>query len=151
MKIFNRMLFGTCIVCFVATLLLPNTSATVATNPATTSTTAATSPTTTAVATTTTASAPTSRAYQYDPQGWTLVAPAGPSIYLDPGHGIDTNTGSETAPLKTFAAAYRRSKSGGAILIARGTTLIENLPGSVLVPGLTIGAYGPVNPRPGKS
>jgi hypothetical protein len=142
MRTLNNILFGICVACFFAAVFFADTAGSGTTNSATTTTTSAPM---TAVA----ATSPTTRTYTYDAAGWTIVTPTGPAIYLDPVHGVDTAAGTQIAPTKTFGTAYKRARANGAIYIARGTTLTENLPGSVLLAGLTIGAYGDVTtPRP---
>ena len=46
-----------------------------------------------------------------------VQAEAAVTVYLDPANGADTNTGSESAPVKSLAAAYEKLSQGGGTVV----------------------------------
>lgn len=54
------------------------------------------------------------------------------TVYLDPAKGVDTNAGTEDAPVKTLAAAYGKLTQGGTVVFLSDLTWIP-LPFSRLV------------------
>ena len=51
-----------------------------------------------------------------------VQAEAGDTVYLDPANGADTNAGTETAPVKTLAAAYGKLTQGGTVVFLSDLT-----------------------------
>ena len=44
-------------------------------------------------------------------------ATAADTVYIDPANGADTNSGSESAPVKSLAAAYEKLSQGGGTVV----------------------------------
>jgi hypothetical protein len=85
-----------------------------------------------------------------DNNGWSVLPTYTNNIYVSSSSGSDSNTGSQSAPLKTLNAAYKKMQANTAMWLKRGDTFTDYFPGGWVWPNTAIAAYGTIaaNNRP---